>query len=343
VIVLAAAVGAAIGALLRPSPSNPYAADAVISIQPDTPAAPDEVARQRGRWERAAQALQLPQVLTRAAAITHLPVALVRERLSARGNPDSALFVIHARGVSEREAVGIASAATTATIDFLRVTSGNPGAGSTRTSFDFEGGAQDWGLGHSIFLLPPASTLATTGAAFSGSGFLRTKCTVSRPGCGTWVNVGRAFTPGKVYTATAWVRARGGPVPLRLGFGSSPEDVADGKTVQVSGRWRRIKVNWTPRSLVGSSEVHVAVNGDGPATFDTDSARVRASSGKLESSQGLDIPDRYSLVGPPQPSSKLRSATASAALVGGVIGLAAGAGGLAFAWLARRRRHESEQ
>ncbi len=342
-MVLVAAVGAAVGALLRPSPANPYAADAVISIQPDVPPAPDELARQRGRWERAAEALTLPQVLARTATLTHLPVALLRDRLSAPGDPDSALFVIHARGVSEREAIGIAAAATSATVEFLRVTSGNAGAGSSRTSFDFEGSAQDWGLGQSLFLLPPASTVARVGNGFSGPGFLRTKCIVTRPGCGTWVTVGRAFTPGRVYSASAWVRAPRGRVPLRLGFGSSADDVADGRTVQATSRWRKIKVNWTPHSLVGSSEVHVQVNGSGAATFDTDAVAVRGPGGRLPPSKGLDIPDRYSLVGPPQASGKLRSDTASSALVGGVIGLAAAAGGLAFGLLARRRRHEAEE
>jgi hypothetical protein len=342
-LVLAAAVGAAVGALLRPSPANPYAADSVISIQPDVPPAPDEVARQRGRWERASEALTLPQVMTRASALTHLPVAFLRARLSARGNSDSALFVIRARGVSEKQAVAIASAATNATIEFLRVTSGNPGAGSSRSSFDFEGSAQDWGLGHSLFLLPPASTAATTGSGHAGRGFLRTRCTTRRAGCGTWVSVARAFSPGKVYSAAAWVRAPRGRVPLRVGFGSSPEDVADGKTVQVSSAWKRITVKWTPRSLVGSSEVHVQVNGPGPATFDTDDAVVRGPGGRLPSSQGLDIPDRYSLVGPPQASSKLRSDTATAALIGGAISLAAAGGGLALGWVARRRRHQAEQ
>lgn len=343
VIVLAAAVGAAVGALLRPSPANPYSADAVISIQPDSPSPPDEVARQRARWVRAAQALTLPQVLTRASAITHQPVEFMRARLTVRGNPDTALFVINARGVSAKEALATAEGATTATIEFLRVTNGNPGAGSARTSFDFEGSAQDWGRGHSLFLLPPASTAATTGGGFRGSGFLHTRCTTTRAGCGTWVTVARAFEPGKIYSATAWVRAPRGRVPLRLNFGSSPDDVANGATVQAPTRWRKLQVKWAPSSLVGSSELNVQVNGRGPATFDSDQAVVLGPGGKLPTSRGLDIPDRYSLVGPAQASGRLRSDTASSALVGGLIGLAAAAGGLALGWLARRRRHEREQ
>ena len=57
--------------------------------------------------------------------------------------------------------------------------------GSPRTRFDFETGAQGWGVGRSTFLLPPASTVATRGRGRRGRGFLRTTCRYAQPGCGT--------------------------------------------------------------------------------------------------------------------------------------------------------------
>jgi hypothetical protein len=344
-VLLVTALGAAIGALARPAPANPYTADSVISIQPDAPAAPDELTRQRARWQRADQALKLPQVLSRTAVLSGLSASQLKSRISARGNPDSGLFVIHARGVTGGESIGIAAAATTATIEFLRVNSGNTSGGSSRTAFGFANGvAEDWGLGHSVFLLPPSSTVAEGGSGFKSPGFLRTVCSTVHPGCGTWVNVAKVFSPGRVYSASAWVRATKGSVPLRLGFGSSPEDVADGTTVKATRRWARIRVKWTPRSLVGSAELHVQVNGGGAATFDVDEVAVHSAGGKLAESKGLDIPDRYTVVGPPQSSGKLRTDTVTAALVGAGIGLAAALGGLAFGVLAsRRRRHQPQQ
>jgi hypothetical protein len=251
--------------------------------------------------------------------------------------------VIHARGASAQEAVGIAAAATTATIDFLRVSTGNAGPGSARAVFDFENGAQEWGSEQSVFLAPPSSTAASVGRGFVGRGFLRTTCRNSAPGCGTWVHVARAFSPGRVYSVTAWVRAPQGRIPLRLAFGSSPEDVADGRTVRTSRGWTRIGVNWSPRSLVGSAEIDVQVNGPGHVTFDTDQVAVRGPGGQLPQLATRDILGRYTLVGPPQSSGKLRANTATAALVGGGFGLIAAAGGLIFGWLARRRRHQGQQ
>jgi hypothetical protein len=337
-VVLVAFAGAAIGAIARPPPSNPHTADAVIAIQLDLPAPSNEPVLQRARWRKAAEALRLPQVVSRTATIVNLPESAVSSegRLTARGRPEAGLFVIRARGATTDEARRLVSAATEATIEFLRLSTGTTGA--ARTAFDFESGAQGWGVGRSAFVLPPASTRPVRGGAFAGRGLLRTRCPDAREGCGTWVTVHRTFSPGIVYTATAWVRAVAGRVPLRLALGSSPEDVADGPTASASQGWTKIAVKWTPRALVGAAEVDVQVNGPGPATFDVDQASVRGPRGRYPTPRAFDVPGRYVVVGQPQSSGKLRAPTVTSALVGAAIGLAAALGGLAFGWFARRRR-----
>src|SRR5207248_11432564 len=96
-LVVCAAVGASVGAIVRPAPVDPYTAQAVISIRPDVPPAPDELTRQRARWNRAAEALRLPQVIAGAAAGSGLPLRRATPRLTAAGNPDTGLFIVHAR------------------------------------------------------------------------------------------------------------------------------------------------------------------------------------------------------------------------------------------------------
>jgi hypothetical protein len=344
-VVLAAFAGAAIGAIARPVPPNPYTADGVVAIQPDVPAAANELALQRARWQRAAEALRLPQVVSRIAIIANRPEAAVSagDRLTARGRPETGLFVIRARDTTAKGAYDLAAAATRATSEFLRVSTGSRGPGTPRTAFDFEDGRQGWGVGRSQFLLPLTRTRGVRGAARGGQGLLRTRCSTAREGCGTWVSIGRSFAPGNVYSATAWVRGAQGRVPLRLVLGSSPANVATGPTASVSRDWTRIAVRWAPSALVGTAELGVQVDGPGPVTFDTDQASVRGRGGPLPPPRAADRPDRYTVVGAPQGSGKLRASTAGSALVGGAIGLAAGLGGLAFGRLARRRRHQAEQ
>jgi hypothetical protein len=339
-VLLVTFAGAVIGAIARPVPSNPYTADAVIAIQPDQPAPSNEAALQRARWRRAAEALRLPQVLSRTATMVNLPESVVSSagRLTVHGRPEAGLFVIRARGPTREEARRLVTGASEATIEFLRLSTGT--TSNARTAFDFESGGQGWGAGRSAFVFPPASTRPVRGGSFAGKGLLHTTCVDARAGCGTWVTIHRSFSPGTVYMATASVRAVGGRAPLRLSLGSSPADVADGATVNVSQRWTRIAVKWAPRALVGAAELDVQVNGPGRATFDTDQAAVRGPGGQFPAPRVFDVPGRYALVGLPQPSGKLRAHTVTSALVGGAIGLAAALGGLVFGWLARRERAE---
>ena len=328
---------------MRPAPVDPYTAQAVISIRPDVPPAPDELTRQRARWNRAAEALRLPQVIAGAAAGSGLPLRRATPRLTAAGNPDTGLFVVDARAEGTAEAVAEARSAAVSTLEFLRASSGNPGFGTPRTTFDFETGAQSWGVGRSTFLFPPTATAAATrGGARRGRGFLRTTCLEPRPGCGSWVTIARALVPGRPYVARAWVRAPRGRAALRLALGAAPEDVADGPTVQVSRRWTRLGVTWVPQLQVGSAELDVQVNAPGAVTFDTDEVSVRSPRGKLVQTPRLDRPDRYTLASRPAATGQLRTKTVTAALVGGGIGLLAAAAGLAAGALARRR-HEAEQ
>ena len=160
---------------------------------------------------------------------------------------------------------------------------------------DFENGAQGWGVGRSIFLLPPTSTGAARGRGRRGRGLLRTTCHYTQPGCGTWVTIAKALSPGHPYLAQAWVRAPRGRAALRLAFGVAPEDVADGRTVLVSRRWTRITVRWVPQLQVGSAEIDVQVNAAGAVTFDADQVSVTSPGGKLVQIPRLDIPDRYRL------------------------------------------------
>jgi len=341
-LVVAAAVGASVGALVRPAPVDSYLAEAVISIRPDVPPAADELARQRARWIRAAEALRAPQVLLGAAAGSGLPLRRAKPRLNAGGSPDAGLFIVRARAVNSTVATAMAGSAAASTLEFLRASSGNPGFGSPRTRFDFENGAQGWGVGRSIFLLPPTSTGAARGRGRRGRGLLRTTCHYTQPGCGTWVTIAKALSPGHPYLAQAWVRAPRGRAALRLAFGAAPEDVADGRTVLVSRRWTRITVRWVPQLQVGSAEIDVQVNAAGAVTFDADQVSVTSPGGKLVQIPRLDIPDRYRLAARAQAAGQLHSKTVTAALVGGAIGLLAAAAGLAAGALARRRHHAEQ-
>jgi hypothetical protein len=340
VVIVAVFLGAGVGALARPTPTRPYVADAVIAIQPDVPPSPGELELQRARWQRAAQSLTLPQVISEVIAVSHVSITPtdVRSRLSARGRPETGLFVIRARAENEKFALLFAAAASRSVIDFLRVSTGNPGSGTPRTAFDFEDGAQAWGAARSEFLLAPVSSAPAAGGARFGRGFLRVTCLARRAGCGASVLIGRGFSPGKVYTAAAWVRSRGALAPLRLVLGASPTDVATGRTVRVSTNWTRLSAAWAPRALVGGAELGVQVNGGVPASFDVDQASVLGPGGRLPGPTATDLPDRYTIVGSAAPSGKLRAGTGTSALIGGAIGLAAGIGGVGLGRLTRRRQ-----
>jgi hypothetical protein len=96
-------------------------------------------------------------------------------------------------------------------------------------------------------------------------------------GCGAGTDFRFPFVAGRPYRTTAWVRsANGRPTYLIVAFGHDPEHVSTTAPQRVTGDWRRLSVNWTPRADGGSAAVAIQTAKPSTTMFQIGAAAVSA-------------------------------------------------------------------
>ena len=355
-VVVAAAIGALLGASLHPLPTDRFQADAIVVVQPDVTGSRDGGVAQAGHWRAFADAVELPQVAEAAARASPAGVEAsdIPERVRAVGDPSSNIVRVRARGASFPDAVALADAVAAQAVGFMRrAARSNLVRSDPRTAYDFEDGLDGWTAG-SLYSTPSESLNQQRGGARTGNGRLSFVCDGARAGCGPGATVSRPFGPGTRYLAQAYVRASGNSRRMRLVLGSDSRNVAAGEPVRVDhDGYKRLTVAWTPsrhadnatlalqtteRGRVAASVDTAIVVDPTEGPVDEDAAVRSASIVDEVRARRAAAGDRYANIGAAASAGVLDGATWRWSLFGAALGVLAAGGGLALAAAARRRR-----
>ena len=344
-------IGAAIGAASKPGSSLRYRAEATLAVDLGSEGIRGDVVRRNARLQLLSDAARSPAAL---AAVSDalggtLGVEDLRRRTDVARHPGAGTVIVTARGPDDEAAASLANAVALEALAFVRTAIPDPRRGGFPVG-DFEAGVEGWTIDSRFSVRPTFLGLDTRAARYNNSS-LRARCGPDQ-GCGPATVVGFPFRVGQEYVASGWVRANR-PMPVKLVFGATPEDVISSPERRAVRRWRRLVVVWRPQRNYATGEIgiqtqapgNVALNVDGvllidPATSPV--ARLDAALPFAEEAVALRTGSYAGLV-PARAGGEETNRTARAAGLGAGAGLLVAGVALGCGLLARRRRDKQGQ
>jgi hypothetical protein len=345
-------LGAGIGAATHAQSDVTYTAEGVIAVNSDTTGI-RATQRQLRRARFIASVIELPQVAAGARTMSgsDSSVESIIDRIEVGFVRGSGIVRVEVEDSSEQRAVALANALAVQAMSLARriVTIRVSG---TAVLGDFEETTSEWGIAQSIFTTPPSMDSQTTDAARFGTGSLRVDCPAT-PACGPILRVYNNFRRDVTYTAEGWARSPAGTT-VSMVFGSTPKSFSNSKQRELTPRWKRLVVSWTPATDQSSADVGFQAASrrstyfiDGVSLFDPVSAPQRELPvGLSRSGEGRAFElGRYASLSPARPIGKRdsRMTTVTWALGGALTGLLVALVAVGLGQAARRRQTAEQQ
>jgi hypothetical protein len=340
-LVSATIAGALIGAVLRPPPSYPQRAEAIVLV-PHAASALGSTAKERVKTLSAA--------LTTAPAMTAIKLAAGSPTLGSlsgtikvRSNPGHGSLTVTADSETSSDATALANAAGAYAIILARRVQATATTPASIPASDFGQGIGSWSEASQFALHPLSETAAAAGGRYK-DGSLVVRCQ-AKTGCGTGTSVQLAAIPHDTYTGAVWIRALSPKIRIYAFIGGSPADVATGKPALLTSHWRRLTASWTAHRQHPAIEMGVLTTTPHAGRFVLDAASVTSGptppSEVQERALASDTAAATAL--PAQAVGTVPVTTLGGAILGALAGLLAGLAGCAAGYAARCRQHAAQQ